>query len=140
MDVGGVVGSQFIPDKNTFIVSPGDAIHLDVIAYILTKIPKGICRCSDVPDTTNPAPRPLNAVHIWGEVWITWLNGKKDSDLLAMAIMAVLPHQKDCRCPALLPIAPLNCHPELINIGDTYYLLLPQSCHRLRQDGQEEGP
>jgi hypothetical protein len=115
----GVVGRQIIPDKNTFIISPGDAIHLDVITHILTKIPKGICRYSDVPDTTNPALRPLNAaIHTQGEVWITWLNGKKDGDLLAMAIMAVLLHPKDFQRPALLPVAPLNRHSKLINIDE----------------------
>ncbi len=114
MDVGGVVGRQVIPDKNTFIISPGDAIHLDVVAHILTKIPKRSCICSDVPDTTNPVPMPLNAaIHIRGEVWITWLNGKKDGDLLAMAILAILPHPKDFQRPALLPVAPLNHHSEL---------------------------
>ena len=119
MDVRRVVGRQIIPDKNTFIISPGDAIHLDVVAHILTKIPKGICRCSDVPDTTNPAPRPLNAaMHIRGEVWITWLNGKKEGDLLAMAIMAILLHPEDVQCPALLPVAPLNRHAKLTNIDE----------------------
>ena len=119
MDVRRVVGRQIIPDKNTFIISPSDAIHLDVITHIFTKILKGICRCSDVLDTTNPASRPLNAaIHIRGEVWITWLNGKKDGDLLTMAIMAVLPHPKDFQRPALLPVAPLNRHSELINIDE----------------------
>ncbi len=46
MDVRGVVGRHIIPDKNTIIISPGDAIHLDVIAYILTKSQKVF---ADVP-------------------------------------------------------------------------------------------
>ncbi len=45
-------------------------------------------------------------------------DSKKDGDLLAMAIIAVLPHPKHFQCPTLLPVAPLNCHAELINIDE----------------------
>jgi hypothetical protein len=74
---------------------------------------KGICQCANVPDMMNPVPRPLNAAS-----WITWVDSKKDGDLLAMAIMAVLPHLKHFQCPTLCPVAPLNCHAELNNINE----------------------
>jgi hypothetical protein len=37
MDVHRVVRSQIIPYKNALIISPGDAIHFDVVTDILTK-------------------------------------------------------------------------------------------------------
>jgi hypothetical protein len=93
MDVCGVVCSQVIPYENVLIISPGNAIHFNIVTDIITKIAKGFCQYANVPDTTNPATRPLKAaLHIWGEGWITWLDSKKDDDLLAMAIMAFLLH------------------------------------------------
>jgi hypothetical protein len=119
MDIFRVVRRQIIPYKNALIISPGDAINFDIITDILTKIAKGICRCANVPDATNSAPRPLNAaIHIWGEGWITWLDSKKDCDLLAMAKMAVLLHPKHFQCLTPLPVAPLYCHVKLINIDE----------------------
>ena len=54
---------------------------------------------------------------MWGEGWITWLDGKQDGDLLTLAIMAIFLHPKHFQSPSLLPVAPLNCHTELININ-----------------------
>ena len=119
VDIGAVVRGQIIPNKNTIVIGHGNAIDLNVATNILTEISKRIVGSTNVPYAPNPPLRMFHAtIYICWEGGIPRLNRKKDSELLAMPVVAVFPHPKQLQRPPLFSVPPFNCHPKLVNIDE----------------------
>jgi hypothetical protein len=120
VDIGAVVRGQIIPNKNTIVISHGNAIDLDVAKnIILTEISKHIVGRTNVPYAPNPPSRMFHAtIYICRKGRIPRLNCKKDGELLAMTVVAIFPHPKQLQHPPLFSVAFLNCHPKLVNINE----------------------
>ena len=114
-----MVDGQIIPNKNAVVIGIGDAIDLDITTNILTEILKCIVGCTNVLYAHNPPSRMFHAtIYICGEGGIPRLNRKKDSELLAMPIMAIFSHPKQLQRPPLFSVTSLNCHPKLVIINE----------------------
>ena len=118
VDIGTVVRGQIIPNKNTIVIGHGNAIDLNVATNILTEISKRIVGSTNVPYAPNPPLRMFHAtIYICWEGGIPRLNRKKDSELLAMPVVAVFPHPKQLQRPPLFSVPPFNCQPKLVNVN-----------------------
>ncbi len=58
------------------------------------------------------------SVNMRGKIQISQLNSKEHGDFCTMAIMAIFTYAKDFQRPSRGVVAPLDCHPKLVDVNE----------------------